>query len=262
MSEDRRAESLLDHVAETALDDDYYVVRAGEPVAERTANTLVVGLVMAAFAALVTVAALQSASEQPSRQLERRTLVEDIDAGRSTLSAQRAELDALQAEVDGLGTRADRADPRVADLRVLAADRSVSGPGLTVTLGDGPSGAESSRVTATDLRVVVNALWYAGAEAIAIGDQRLSARSGIATAQGIVQVNYQPVATPYTISVIGDETTVSDRFRAGGAGRYLQARTEADGLTLDVSPSDDVVLPAAPRGPESLADARAIQEDR
>ena len=57
---------------------------------------------------------------------------------------------------------------------------AVHGPGLRITVSDNPDGSSDGRVRATDLRLLVNGLWQAGAEAIAINGRRLtgiSARS-------------------------------------------------------------------------------------
>ncbi|MGJ9412252.1 DUF881 domain-containing protein [Aeromicrobium sp. CF4.19] len=262
MSARRPAESLLDEVAETALDDDYYVVRAGEPVREHSANTIMVGLVMVLFAALVTVAAMQSADDRPFRQLERSALIDDVAGARAAMDQAQQRRSELESEVTALG--AGPLESGQGDDRPLVAGlAAVTGPGLVVTVEDAaqPDGPEG-RVSAADLRILVNELWYAGAEAVAVGEQRLSARSAITAVDGVPQANYRPLASPFRIVAIGDTSTLQDRLESGGAGRYLRERTSADGLSLRVTSSDDVALPAAPRGQATLDHAEALEVDR
>ena len=106
------------------------------------------------------------------------------------------------------------------------------------------------------------ALAKTGAEAIAVGDQRITSLSAITTVDGVAQVNYRPISSPVSVQAVGDGSTLQDRLAAGGAGRYLAEREEADGLRVSVSSSDDVALPSASRGAESMDHARAAEEDR
>ncbi len=261
MSTRRPAESLLDEIAESALDDDYYLIRTGEARKDRSANTIAVGLVMVLFALLVTVAALQSALDRPERVLERAAMIRDIEDGQQTLEDGRARVDALEGEIRGLGSGArDGAGEAAPD--VAAGSSAVRGPGVEVTLQDAAVAGEGSRVSAADLRIVVNELWYAGAEAVAVGDQRLSVASAVTSVDGVPQVNYRPIGSPVVVRAIGDARSLSDRLAAGGAGRHLERRSQADGLGFDVSSSDDLVLPAAPRGMQDLEHAATLEEDR
>ena len=65
---------LLEQIAETALDDDYYVVRASEPRPSRSLRAAWSALVLTVFALLVTTAAVQTRNDRPATELERRTL--------------------------------------------------------------------------------------------------------------------------------------------------------------------------------------------
>ena len=70
---------LLEQIAETALDDDYYVYRGSQPRPSWRTG-IVVGLVVTLFAMLVTTAAVQTRNDRPATELERRTLAADIEA--------------------------------------------------------------------------------------------------------------------------------------------------------------------------------------
>jgi uncharacterized protein YlxW (UPF0749 family) len=85
----------------------------------------------------------------------------------------------------------------------------VTGPGVEVTLGDSlqiPTGKDPNNyiIHDYDLRVVVNALWAGGAEAISINGQRLISTSSIRCAGNTILVNYTRLASPYKIKAIGN----------------------------------------------------------
>mgnify|MGYP006206322601 CR=1 FL=1 len=56
---------------------------------------------------------------------------------------------------------------------------------------------------ANPLQDIANALWSAGAEAVAINGQRLTATSTIRAAGGAILVGFRPVTGPYEVSAIG-----------------------------------------------------------
>jgi uncharacterized protein YlxW (UPF0749 family) len=67
--------------------------------------------------------------------------------------------------------------------------------------------------------LVVNALWGAGAEAMAVNGQRLVATSPIRAAGETITVNFRPLVPPYEIAAIGagknafERTDVGERYR-------------------------------------------------
>lgn len=241
----RPADGLLDQIADHALDDDYYVVRAGEPYGERPTGTLAVGAVIALFAALVTVAALQAQAFRPSNELERRTLAADIADRREVLEARQGTVATLQDQVAAL--RADIGpEPSTEGLDVQSGASAVSGPALIVQMARGADGEAAGRISLDDVLVVVNGLWYAGAEAIAINDQRIGATTSIGTVDGALTVNYTKVSTPLRIVALGDGQALRTRMETGPTGTYLRERAERAGLSVGMARSDDETLPAAP----------------
>ena len=56
--------------------------------------------------------------------------------------------------------------------------------------------SDTGRVLDRDLQVMVNALWAAGAEAIAINGQRLTARSAIRYAGEAILLDFRPLVPP------------------------------------------------------------------
>src|SRR5439155_24527639 len=71
---------------------------------------------------------------------------------------------------------------------------------------------ENGRITDRDLQIVVNALWSAGAEAVAVDGRRLTATTTIREAGGAILVDFFAVASPYHIEAIGDPDRLLPRF--------------------------------------------------
>ena len=143
-----------------------------------------------------------------------------------------ASLDRLTAERDALAARAQSthgsaAGPALAAMRariaVLASAAGlepVRGPGLAVTLTDAQRDANGRfprDATADDLVVhqqdidaVLNALWSAGAEAVQMQDQRISATSAPRCVGNTLLLNGRTYSPPYTITAIGDSAAMHD----------------------------------------------------
>lgn len=259
MSTVRPAENLLEQVAENALDDDYYVVRAGEAYGSRPAATPAVGAVVAVLAALLTITAVQTQTDRPGSELEQRTLAADVADRRDVLAARQSAAEALREQVAALqGDGGATTTGDVAVDTVLGGARALRGTALVVTVAGAPDDSLAGRVTAEDVLTVVNGLWYAGAEAVAVGGQRLTSTSAIASLDGIVTVNGDRVEVPVRIVALGDGPSLRSRLQSNPAGRYLERRAESAGISVGLAPSDDETVPAAPEARTTLRRADAL----
>ena len=108
----------------------------------------------------------------------------------------------------------------------------------------GEAGENPGRVLDRDLQRLVNALWAAGAEAIAIDGQRLSSVSTIRAAGEAILVDFTPVSSPYVVEVIGPPG-MRDRFAASRTAGQLQWLHEKYGMGFTIRERDMVRLPAA-----------------
>ncbi|HSJ55218.1 MAG TPA: DUF881 domain-containing protein [Anaerolineae bacterium] len=159
----------------------------------------------------------------------------------------RTEIEALEEEVAGLrgseGAAAilqslvDEAN----QLRMANGLVEVSGPGVQVTVA-GP-------VSVLDLQDLINELRNAGAEALALNDQRLIAWSAIASDGEQVTVDGQPVPAPYHLSAIGNpETLRAALLRPGGLVPLLREANAS--IVINVKESDRLTLPVYRQGVE------------
>lgn len=254
-----RAVGLLEQIADTALDDDYYVVRAGTAGPSREFNTLLTGLVLAVFALLVAIAAIQTRSDRPATERERATLISDIDSRKDLLAGREVSADRLRRQVADLQAAVVGVDPAFEELRLLAADAPASGPGIRVTAV--PSASPGGTITDRDLQILVNALWYAGAEAISLNGQRIGTLTAIHSADSIVKVNYVAIGAPFELEVIGDPDSLEDRFDDTPTGQLWEQRRRSAGIRFDVTGSDDLSVGAAPKDRRTIRRATAIEGD-
>jgi uncharacterized protein YlxW (UPF0749 family) len=204
---------------------------------------------------LLAVAYRQTVADEPGRSQARAGLVSQINARDEETDELTRRADELRAEVARQRDAALSGDA-AAELRDLEASTGlgrVRGDGVVVAVADGPTGADAvtgaggtnlGRVLDRDLQDIANALWSAGAEAIAINGQRLTATSTIRAAGSAILVGFRPVTGPYEVSAIGPQE-MADRFQDSGAARLLRSVANEYGMSFGVRRVDDLTLPAA-----------------
>ena len=88
----------------------------------------------------------------------------------------------------------------------------VRGPGVRIEVDSAPNAVPNDEIRDEDLALLVNGLWTAGAEAIAVNDQRIVALGGIRNTNRAIHVNGRPLTAPYVIEAIGDPGTLQARL--------------------------------------------------
>ena len=259
--------NLLTQVMERPLDPGYAAAAErrsvlGQPGhTGRSALTLTVLVVLGV---LFAAAALQTRGLTSTRATEREQLVAEItrqDTAAARLQKSNADLQTQieaertrQLEQQSQGTLADR----VSQLGLVTGALSVAGPGITITIDDAeavaaaPGGdpraaspTEDGRVLDQDLQVVVNGLWAAGAEAVSVNGQRLTALSAIRSAGQAILVDYRPLSPPYRVLAVGDPDQLPARFADSTGGRDLQFLADNFGVRFSITPATHLVLPAS-----------------
>jgi uncharacterized protein YlxW (UPF0749 family) len=224
---------------------------------KRMSPTVLFGV--AAVALVIVIAAIQTHREAPAAERQRQQLISRVQdaerknsADESMISTLRGQLQAAQAEA--LGPEQGKAFTAMA---VATGAAPVTGPGLEVVLNDaagasGPAGSDprqqnnnQSRVLDLDLQNAANGLWAAGAEAIAINGQRLTALSAIRTAGSAIMVDFRPLSPPYTLQAIGDPKSMAAKFADGADGRYLFQIKSQYGIGFTTNTKKKLSLPAA-----------------
>lgn len=135
-------------------------------------------------------------------------------------------------------------------LKFEAGLTEVEGPGIEIILSDNPDislkeDVENYIVHDYDLRIVVNALWGAGAEAITINDKRLVSISPIRCVGPTILVNSVRVAPPYTIKAIGEPKKLkSGLSRNKESSQLLNVYAKVFGLVFEIRETKKMRLSA------------------
>ena len=182
------------------------------------------------------------------------SVIEDLEAEqrelRSTLANLRGELTERQ---QAAAANTDRLEALKAELdrqKLLAGLTPVQGLGVLVTLDDSkvriPSGADPNAfiIHEYDLRDVVNLLWMAGSEAIAINDERLVSNSSIYCLGSTVMVNGTRLSPPFAIRAIGNPKVQQGYLRNPSYLKDLKEKQRLYGLRFDVESASIIRLPA------------------
>jgi uncharacterized protein YlxW (UPF0749 family) len=256
-----RAEGLLEQIADTALDDDYYVVRSGPSGGARGYNTALTAFALGIFALLVTIAVIQTRTDRPASEAERATLIKDVEARKELRNYRDKVASDLRAEVAALSREVVGATPDFSDVGLRAADTPVAGPGIRVQVTPNPESEFGGQIRDADLRILVNGLWYAGAEAIAVNGNRIGSMSAIRTAEGVVKVNFKRIVPPYVVEALGDSNSLAERFESNPAGVYWENRRVSAGVGVSVTKSSELAFAAVPKSRLSISVAHVIEEN-
>lgn len=178
----------------------------------------------------------------------------DLQAEQEGLKARVLELNdeirRLQLEDQGSAATVKDVNDRLEEARVAAGLVSLEGTGIVLQLDDAavtvPPGASDTDylVSGLDIRTVVEEVWLAGAEAIAVNGERLTPSSAILDIGGSILVNSAYLAPPYRISAIGPDDLFDHLSASSGFVDFLRVRSEAFGIGVSVAEPESVMVPA------------------
>jgi uncharacterized protein YlxW (UPF0749 family) len=198
-------------------------VRRGAPVAQRQRNALIT-------------------------QIHQRT--EETDALQHQADALRARTEALRRSALAQSDAGQNARQDLDRATGAAAAAPVSGDATIVTVDDahtghGATAQEDGHIFDQDLQRLVNGLWAAGATAVAINDQRMTATTAIRTAGDAILVDYRPLSPPYAVTALGGPD-LAKTFTGSPTGKAFRTLEATFGIRYDIRQEDGVRLPAAP----------------
>jgi len=189
----------------------------------------------------------------PTRRVEE--LASMLQEAKAYQNALDQEEDRLQKQLTQISLGGQQGNNKVVkeeirQIKVLAGLTEVQGPGVTVILDDSqkaPKPGEDPNlyiIHNEDILKVVNELWAAGAEAMAVNGQRLTATSEITCAGPTISINQTRLAPPYVITVIGDPNTLNAAFHLrGGIFEALSYFAKQYGIQVKIEKKEKVVLP-------------------
>jgi uncharacterized protein YlxW (UPF0749 family) len=258
-------EPLLALITQRSLDADYeHVARrraAGDAPPARSVPRHTAAMVLVVFGLLVTVAAVQTSRNASVDQSSRASLIDQINLRRDAVARLQRELAreqsrqlALRDRLTTLATAQQATRSRLQRLGVRTGFGAVRGPGIQVTVASAPDSNASQTVRDSDLALLTDALWAAGAEAISVNDVRLTVLSAFRNVGVGILVNSQPVNPPYVFSVVGDPATMPANLLASSVGGEWYALKDSLGFRFEVKNGGTMTLPAAP--PVALRSAK------
>ncbi len=262
---------LLTLITQQSLDEDYLVAAerraAGAPRPPRGRPQRTAAVVIAVFGVLASTAFVQTSRNADVDTASRETLISKIEAESDRLAGQKERVATLNDRIAGL----ERTTSRLTDeqqgvaveqrrLQVRTGFVAVTGEGVRVTVTQLADADVNQEVKDSDLALLTNGLWQAGAEAISVNGQRLSPVTAIRTSGSAIEVNFVGVAPPYTVLAIGDTRTLQARFLDTTSGLAFDDLSRY-GIEYDMDDESELVLPSAPSALSRLRSAREPTEE-
>ncbi len=249
---------LLTLITARSMDEDYAHVAqqraaAGDPPTGSSQPHWISLVTVGVLGLMMAVVAVQTDRRAEVDELGRAALIDQIELRRervANLQSQAGELNdsirtsvARAAEIDG---QLEELESNVSRLEVRTGFSAVRGEGVRITVDNQPGVDVNNEIRDEDLAYLVDGLWAAGAEAIAINDQRINLLGGIRNTSRAIHVNGRPVNPPYVISAIGDNDTLQARLLQSSQGQAWFALVNTYGFRYTPENVDDIRLPAAP----------------
>ena len=149
----------------------------------------------------------------------------------------------------------------------IAGLTDVTGSGITVTLKDGSNANQGVGGIVSDsgygivhdsyVLMFLNELRAAGAEALAINDERILATSEIRCAGPTISINNTKKAAPFEIKVIGDPNTLENALRMPGGA---VDQSSFYGIDVSIKKSNKMVIKKY-TGATTLKYAQAVETE-
>ncbi len=264
---------LLALITAEALERDYQLVAqrrvaSGGPPGgkDRVPGRVAVVVVVAVFGILLTIAAVQTSANADADSASRDDLVDRIGARREAvqdLQGDIADLRDANADAEQLllttGDALNGVEGEAAELGGTTGFTPVIGEGIRIELDNAPAAdPDTEHIRDSDLALLVNGLWTAGAEAISINGQRISASTAIRNSGTAIEVNSAGIAPPYVVQAVGNTDTLSSRLVETSSGAAFAVLAGDYGWSYEVDNVDDLRLPAAPTRLRQLRSATEL----
>ena len=214
----------------------------------------------AALLALGFLIAAQLASEGPRVRYttqERTPLLEtarELQAQQDDLKVQiltlRERIQTIERQGEGSAGLVSQLNAQLEQARIAAGLIPLTGTGIVLQLEDSQEpvpqdgSASDYLVGSRDIRTVVDELWGAGAEAIAINGERITPATAIIDIGSSLLVNSAYLAPPYQVTALGPRDLYERLSQSPGFTDFVRSRAEAYGIRLSFAEPDSVDMPA------------------
>ena len=213
-----------------------------------------------ALLALGFLIAAQLASEGPRVRYttqERTPLVEtanELQSQQDVLKQRildlRSQIQIVEGQGEGSAATVRLLNDRLEQARIAAGLIPLTGTGIVIQLEDSkqpvpPDGSESDYLVGSrDIRVVVEDLWAAGAEAIAVNGERITPTSAIIDVGTSLLINSAYLTPPYQITALGPPDLYDRLSASAGFVDFVRSRSEGYGIGVSLAEPESVDMPA------------------
>jgi uncharacterized protein YlxW (UPF0749 family) len=183
---------------------------------------------------------LETATELQAQQDELKTRILQL----------RAEIGSAELAGAGSADLVRDLNRELEQARIAAGLLPLTGTGIVLRLEDSqapvpPGDNEADYLVGShDIRTVVEELWLAGAEAVAVNSERVTPTTAIIDIGSSLLVNSAYLAPPYQVTAIGPTDLYEALSRAPGFVDFVRARAEAYGIQLSFAEPESVDMPA------------------
>jgi uncharacterized protein YlxW (UPF0749 family) len=242
------AGTLMAFVSSQGFDADYRTQQNPAPNSSSAKTVLALGA--AALGLLITVSLVQSNEQLQSQEADRDILIEQVSVRRDwvaqlqdTVAKLETDARALREQSGILAEEALDAELSSTQAAIQAGGTVEVGSGLTITATDGST--PEGRIRDTDLVLLVSGLWQAGATAVVINGERLTALSAVRNSGSAIHVNGIPLSPPYEVIALGNSQTLEARLLESEHGRQWNELVGAFRFGYRVAPISSMAVPAA-----------------
>jgi uncharacterized protein YlxW (UPF0749 family) len=183
---------------------------------------------------------IETATQLQQRQDELKAQILDL----------RDQIQATEHAGEGSAQLVRQLNDQLQEARIAAGLIPLTGTGIVLQLEDSqepvaPGANEADYlVGARDLRSVVEELWAAGAEAVAINSERMTPTSAVIDVGPSILVNAAYLAGPYQVTALGPEDLYARLSASPGFVDLIRTRAQGFGIQVSIAEPDAVDIPA------------------
>jgi uncharacterized protein YlxW (UPF0749 family) len=188
---------------------------------------------------------------------ERSPLVEtatELQAQQDQLKAAvldlRSRIQAAEQAGQGSAALVKQLNDQLQEARIAAGLIPLTGTGIVLQLEDSldPVAPDSNDadylVGARDLRVIIEELWDAGAQAVAVNGERITPTTAIIDIGPSILVNSAYLIPPYQVTALGPEDLYTRLSASPGFVDFVRARAQGYGIRVSFAEPETVDIPA------------------
>ena len=162
----------------------------------------------------------------------------------------RSQIGAIEGAGEGSAATVKQLNDDLEKARLAAGLIPLHGTGIVLQLEDSlqPVAADANDadylVGSRDIRTVIDDLWLAGAEAMAVNDERITPTSSLVDIGASILVNSAYLAPPYQITAIGPDDLYDRLVASPDFIDFVRSRAEAYGIRVSFAEPGSVDVPA------------------